>query len=83
MLAPLGSVLPYSFYGGASAVLSTDKASNIHKLYIWKSSLILFFLFLLGRSWLEIDLTRLLLYNRRSLERGPFRPAMDHQVNAP
>lgn len=36
--------------------------------------------FLPVRCWLEIDLAARLLYNRRSLKRGPFRPAMDHQV---
>ncbi|PNG11620.1 hypothetical protein CXK94_03285 [Stutzerimonas stutzeri] len=55
----------------------------IYKHYILKALNISLSIFYQAEVWLEIDLAGQLLYNRRSLKRGPFRPAMDHQVNAP
>ncbi|GEM_PF-4941106 len=63
--------------------LSTERVHIINKLYIKKAfKFFLSFLICLSCRWLEIDLAAQLLYNRRSLKRGPFRPATDHQVNA-
>ena len=61
--------------------LSTDVLSTIYKHCIKKSfNSFSIYYFLHLTCWLEIDLAPRLLYNRRSLKRGPFRPATDHQV---
>lgn len=69
-------------YRGTRPAVYPQKSTSPFISIALRRSLFSFFIyyFLPGRCWWEIDLAARLLYNRRSLKRGPFRPAMDHQV---